>query len=99
MKKIYLFCAAGMSTSMMVNKMKAAAKDLGMECEIEAYAVAEVEERAKTADIVLLGPQVRFRLDEVKGKCTCPVECIEPRDYGTMNGANVMKHVKEVLGE
>ena len=36
MIKIRLFCAAGMSTSLLVNKMKAAAKEKGLEADIEA---------------------------------------------------------------
>ena len=34
MKKIFLCCAAGMSTSMVVNKMKQAATEKGIEAEI-----------------------------------------------------------------
>lgn len=43
MKKIYLFCNAGMSTSMLVNKMKEAAKSKNINVEIEAYPVATIE--------------------------------------------------------
>lgn len=35
---VRLFCAAGMSTSLMVNKMKEAAKEMGLEADIEAAA-------------------------------------------------------------
>lgn len=97
MKHIYLFCAAGMSTSMMVAKMQAAAKELNFECEITAYPVAEVAERAKDADIVLLGPQIRFQLEKVKAQCTCPVEAIDMRHYGMMDGMSVMKNVIATL--
>ena len=34
---IKLFCASGMSTSVLVNKMKDAAKEKGVEVEISAY--------------------------------------------------------------
>lgn len=37
MIKITLFCAAGMSTSVLVEKMKAAAKTKGVEAVIEAF--------------------------------------------------------------
>lgn len=39
MKKIVLLCAGGMSTSLMVTKMKDYADSIGFECEINAYAV------------------------------------------------------------
>lgn len=37
MVKIKLFCASGMSTSVLVGKMRDAAKVKGIECEINAY--------------------------------------------------------------
>ena len=36
MKTILLVCSAGMSTSLLVTKMEAAAKDAGVECKIFA---------------------------------------------------------------
>lgn len=100
MKKIVLLCAAGMSTGMLVVKMREAAKEMNYECNINAYAVAETNEVAKDADIVLLGPQIRFQLDYVKK--ICPGVLVEPvniQDYGMMNGKNVMKYIREKLGE
>ena len=41
MKKIVLLCAAGMSTSLLVSKMQAAADKSGFACEIRAYGVAQ----------------------------------------------------------
>ena len=41
MKKILLVCSAGMSTSLLVNKMKNAAKEMDVEVEIEALPVSE----------------------------------------------------------
>ena len=39
MTKIVLLCAAGMSTSALVRKMKDAAKAEGYECDISAHSV------------------------------------------------------------
>ena len=60
MKKILLVCSAGMSTSLLVNKMKEAAKAKGIEVWIDALPVAESSSAIDGVDIVLLGPQVRF---------------------------------------
>lgn len=99
MKKIVLLCAAGMSTGMLVLKMREAAKEMGYEAQINAYAVAEANEKGKDADIILLGPQIRFQLDNVKKICQgVPVEAINIQDYGMMNGKNVMKFVRERIG-
>lgn len=100
MKTITLFCAAGMSTSLLVNKMTQAAKQLGYDCSIAAYGMNALKEKGPSSDIILLGPQVRFRLEEVKSVCpNVPVEPIDMRDYGMMNGEKVLRHAMTVLGE
>lgn len=99
MKKIVLLCAAGMSTSLLVEKMRDAAKNIGYECEINAYAISEIDTVKDGADIILLGPQVRFSLKKIAAQCPeIPVEAINPTDYGMMNGTNILEHVKTVIG-
>lgn len=100
MRKIVLICAAGMSTSMLVAKMREAAAAENYECEIDAYGMAQAQEKGKDADIILLGPQVRFNLKNVQDQCPGrPVEAIEMTAYGMMDGKKVMARVKEVLGD
>ena len=45
--KIGLFCAAGFSTGMLVNNMKVAAKELGIDAEIDAYSQAKLADFAQ----------------------------------------------------
>lgn len=98
MKNIILLCSAGMSTSLLVEKMKAGAAELNYECNIEAHPIAEADQIKDIADIILLGPQVRFQMKKVQGICPdVPVETINPADYGTMNGKKVIAHAIEVL--
>ena len=86
MTKIILLCAAGMSTSALVRKMQDAAKADNYECEISAHPVADASNYAD-ADIILLGPQVRYRLKDVQGQLPGnKVEIIDMKDYGMMNG-------------
>lgn len=99
MRNIVLFCAAGMSTSILVNKMRSTAKQMGYECEINAYAIADAHEKAANADIILLGPQVRFRKAEVEKLCNVPVEVIDTRAYGIQDAASILKTVKAKLGD
>jgi len=101
MKRILLVCAAGMSTSLLVNKMKAAANEKGIEINIEALPVSECSRVIDQVDIVLLGPQVRFQKPQVDAMVNgrIPVEVIDMRLYGTMNGKAILEHVLKVLGE
>ena len=68
MIKIMLCCASGMSTSLLVEKMKKAAQEQGVETEIWAVGANEVKANAGKADIILLGPQVRYAQKQLKQK-------------------------------
>ena len=85
---ILLVCAAGMSTSLLVNRMNEAAAAKGIGINIEAHPVGSIDQ---FADVILLGPQVRYELKNVKAKYpNKPVEVINMQDYGMMNGNKVL---------
>jgi PTS system cellobiose-specific IIB component len=99
MKKIILLCAAGMSTSMLVKKMQEAAAAENFECEIAAYPTAEAKDKASDADVILLGPQVRFAKSKVEAACPgIPVEPIDMKLYGRMDGKGVLEVAKKLIG-
>ncbi|SEH23115.1 PTS sugar transporter subunit IIB [Selenomonas sp. KH1T6] len=99
MKKIILLCAAGMSTSMLVKKMQEAAAAENFECEIAAYPTAEAKDKASDADVILLGPQVRFAKSKVEAACPgIPVEAIDMKLYGRMDGKGVLETAKKLIG-
>ncbi len=99
MKKILLVCNAGMSTSMLVAKMKKAAEMKNVEVSIEAKSLSEAKKEIAEVDIVLLGPQIRYELSNVKKIAgSVPIEAIDMKDYGMMNGEKVLTHALEVMG-
>lgn len=92
--KILLCCSAGMSTSLLVSKMEVSAKSQGIDCEIWAVGSTEVCDHINQADVLLLGPQVRFLLSKLKKegeKIGIPVESINSIHYGLCNGEEVLK--------
>ena len=93
MKKILLVCSAGMSTSLLVTKMREAAEAKGEEVQIDALPVAECSTVIDSVDIVLLGPQVRFQKPTVEKLVNgrIPVEVMDMRLYGTMNGQAILE--------
>lgn len=98
MINIVLFCGGGMSTSLLAAKMKEAAKGRGLETTVEAYPLSQVETIGPTADIVLLGPQIRHNKHRVEaalpGK---PIEVIDMAAYGMIDGDKVMDQVCQTL--
>ena len=99
MKKILLVCSAGMSTSLLVNKMNNAAKEFGEEVSIEALPVSEYSSKIDEVDIVLLGPQVRFQKPVVEKLAggRIPVEVIDMRLYGIMDGKSILTNTLEKI--
>jgi len=95
--KILLVCSAGMSTSLLVTNMRKFAEPDDV---IEAKPVSELEDAIESFDVILLGPQIRFRLAEVKSKADPlgkPVGVVDMRVYGTMDGRSAMAQARELL--
>ena len=92
MKHILLVCNAGMSTSMLVNKMKEEAKKQNLEVEIEAKSLTEAKKDLSGVDCILIGPQIRYELN-------IPVDTINMQDYGLMNGKKVLETALKMIGE
>ncbi|MBY7738811.1 PTS system cellobiose-specific IIB component [Paenibacillus jamilae] len=93
MKQITLVCAAGMSTSMLVQKMQKAAQAQKLEVEIRATSESSFKEYADKTDVLLIGPQVGYLQDDFKAKYEpkgIKVSVINIVDYGMMNGEKVL---------
>lgn len=92
MVRILLCCAAGMSTSLLVTKMEAAAKAKGIEAKIWAVSEKSVESEEGNFDLLLIGPQIRYKLKDFEKKYgdKMPVSMIDMKDYGRMNGEAVI---------
>ena len=96
MKKIYLFCSQGMSTSILASNMQDIANNHNLPIEVAAFPYNKLEEivNSKNPDCILLGPQVKFMYEEIVeqfGDRGVPISVINQEDYGMMNGEKVLK--------
>ncbi|AEB07713.1 phosphotransferase system lactose/cellobiose-specific IIB subunit [Coriobacterium glomerans PW2] len=99
MKKIVLMCAGGMSTSIIMKNIKRAAEEEGLECEVVARAIADAADAGRDADVILLGPQVGYAIDDVRASCPgVPVDVIEMIAYGMMDGKKALAQAKVAMG-
>ena len=103
-KTIMLVCAAGMSTSLLVSKMKKAAEQKGIDAEIFANSANEADGSLESEDIdvLLLGPQVRFMKSQFEKKVEgtgIPVDIINMQDYGMVNGEKVLQSALDLIEE
>lgn len=97
-KRIYLFCSAGMSTSLLVSKMRAQAEKYEVPVEIEAFSETFAAEKGPEADVILLGPQIAYLLPDIQrllpGKA---IEVIDSALYGKVDGLGVLKAAVAVI--
>ncbi|GFI56865.1 PTS system cellobiose-specific EIIB component [Muribaculaceae bacterium] len=100
MKNIVLICAAGMSTSLLVKRMEKAAAETGYECKIAAYPAAEGPSVIPGADVVMLGPQVKYMLSKWKKQYPEKIiEAIDVRIYGMVDGAKALEQAQKAMGQ
>lgn len=95
--KILLLCNQGMSTSALVANMRKCVDD---DTQIDAHPITNYEEAAEGYDVVLLGPQIRYKLDEVKTTLAAKgigVDVIDPASYGMLNGQKVVDQAKSLV--
>lgn len=98
MKNIVLLCNMGMSTSALMKKMRKHAESIGLECEINAYPITEAPQVGPAADCILVGPQVSYQVAKVKEQVPgVPVEAINMKDYGMMDGAKVIEQAQRLM--
>ncbi|SFL48938.1 PTS sugar transporter subunit IIB [Halanaerobium salsuginis] len=97
---ILLVCNAGMSTSLVVQKMEKEAAKRGLEVKIKAEPVEKFEDIIAEYDVALLGPQIRYKLKPFKkigAENNVPVEVIETAAYGMADGKKVLDHALSLI--
>lgn len=104
MYRILLLCSAGMSTSLLVNRMNEAVKTLGEDAIITAMPAGEGINHLHDADCILLGPQVRYLKSRITKQVKnaglkLPVEIMDMRDYGLMDGKKIYLFAKKLIEE
>lgn len=95
MKKIIVCCNAGVTTTLLVQKLQYDAIEKGLDYEFVAYPIAQAIEHLGEADAVLLSPQVAFALPNIKEGTEKPVTVIDEDAYARVD---VSKIVDDIAG-
>lgn len=100
MKRILLACSSGMSTSLLVSRMKEAAAARGVDVDIWAVSQDKAATEMRKADVLLVGPQMRFlikKLSQEGAAIGIPIEAIDPIAYGRVDGEAVLEKALELI--
>ena len=97
--KILLVCAGGMYTSVLMKKMETWCAENGEELTIKAVGASSYENIWNEYDCILTGPQIAYKLEDIKKDVGIPVAQIPSMDYALGNSANVMKLAHNITGK
>lgn len=92
MFRVVLLCAGGASTGILAKKMEAEAKVVGLQdCTVTAHGIAQAAVVSKDADVIMLGPQVGYQINDVKAAVGDLGVCVIDReDYGRLNTRKIL---------
>ena len=88
--KILLVCNAGMSSSILIDKIKGAAAARNIEIRISASPIKGIDEERGLWDICMVGPQISYAVDRIKTLLEIPVLAIDPRIYALADGEGAL---------
>lgn len=97
---IVLCCAAGLSTSMLMDEMKIAAQKRKLSIKIDAIPQSNLYKRSQLPDVILLGPQVSYSFQDIKAEYEhqgVRVAVIDMMVYGMLDGDAVLQMVLQMM--
>lgn len=95
--KILLCCNAGMSSSILVKKIREAAQNRGMELTITAVANSSIRDEVGKWDVCLVGPQLIYAVSTIKSQLNIPVASVDPRTYAMADGEKALDFAISLL--
>jgi PTS system cellobiose-specific IIB component len=101
--KILIICAAGMSSSLLIDAIEKAGKEEDLKLEVITYHSigSTYWDFGKTpVDVVLIAPQIRFLRNNI-AKLASPhgisVKIIDPTSYGMTDGQKIVQQILEAV--
>ena len=100
MKSVLLVCGTGASSGFMAKNIRQAAKNMGKEVSVKARSDSEVAEYIEEIDLLLVGPHLKYMLDDLKEEAkpyNVPVEIIREEAYGSLDGEAVLEQIEQII--
>lgn len=91
--KILLACSMGLSTSLLIEKLKEEGVKRGLDLEVDAVTYQVVNQFVDTTDILLLGPQIRYLVKKFRddyGEKISVIEAMDMSDYALLKADKIL---------
>jgi PTS system cellobiose-specific IIB component len=101
--KVVMVCAMGMSSSLLENKTRDAARVAGVPFELRAITTPEIARwdfQVDYVDVVLVAPQVRYKrksITEAAAPFGIIVQDIDPIIFGMVDGAKLFNQIMTAI--
>lgn len=99
---ILIVCNSGMSSTILERSLIQAIQAEDLDWKVEACSLDFLEKWIPDYDVVLYGPQIRYREKGILNLCSSynkRCEMIHPQHYALGAGHNVLKQLKRMLKE
>ena len=96
--KILILCATGTSSNIVVESVKKAIGN--RDIDIVAKGLDEFENSFYMCDLILLGPQIKYKLEIVQktvGNRNIPIAIIDSIDYGLCRGEDILSKAIQII--
>lgn len=100
--RILLCCGAGMSSGLLAQKTKAAARKQGIAAKVQSAPRSGLIDLVTKYDVVLLAPHYTGELEKITNMCTpyhVPVRIIPKEYFGALNGEATLQLAFDALQE
>lgn len=95
--KILVVCNAGMSSSILVKKIKDYAQSQQIEATVRAVSSSSISDEIGNWDVCLVAPQIMYAVDEVKGTLKIPTAAVEMRTYAISDGKGAFEQAQKLM--
>lgn len=95
MKNIFIFCNAGMSTSILEKGIAKELKSQNRERLVRAYDVSKINKVVESGDVILLGPQIGHMNKQITEEHPSNIVIqLEMLEFGTMDYKGIIKKIE-----
>ena len=103
--KVLIICAAGMSSSLLIDAIEKAGREAGYSLQVITYhSIGSTywDFGKDVVDVVLVAPQIRFlrkSIEKLASPHGIPVVVIEPMSYGMADGESLLQQVMNAINK
>lgn len=96
--RLIIFCAGGMSSSLLVRRVEDAAKAIDVDVVVSAHGAGKFSRFKGVPDVVLVAPQIRYAIKEIQRNLPgVPMEVIDMKAYGFGDGTKILEQALKLF--